>query len=274
MATDLPLISVIMAAQNEEAYLEQAIAGIEAQTYPAWELIVVNDGSTDGTGDIAAAAARRSPRIRTMEIPPPGVGVAEARNRGMAAAAGDLIAVADADDVAHPRRLEWQVSFFEEHPDIGAVGGWCEFVDVVTGERSTWRPPTEPREVRLYATRGNPIPHTTLTFRRDLLDEVDGYRDLDFKDYDFVVRLLSRRDGANLAQVLATVHVHPSSVMTGSRIRDLFGRGVRTRWRAVRLLAAPAARPVLYIRAVLLALVLLCRRTMERWRWRRDGRVP
>ena len=110
MATCGPLVTVVIPTRNRSALVQQAIASVEAQTYPNWELVVVDDGSTDGSVDILRS--RSHGRLQVISL---GNGdanaswssrVSRARNTGVAAGSGDLIAFLDSDDLWLPRRLE------------------------------------------------------------------------------------------------------------------------------------------------------------------------
>jgi glycosyltransferase involved in cell wall biosynthesis len=109
------LASVVIAAFNEERYLGEAIESVLAQTYRPFELIVVDDGSTDGTADIAGA----HPEVRLLRQPNRGLGAA--RNAGVAAAIGEYLAFHDADDLMTPGKLSTQVGFLERHTECGCV---------------------------------------------------------------------------------------------------------------------------------------------------------
>ena len=108
-------ISVIITAYNREAYLAEAIESVLAQTRPAAEIIVVDDGSTDRTGEIA----RSYPQVTYVAQENQGIG--GARNTGVARATGDLLAVLDSDDAWTPRKLELQAAALELHPELDFV---------------------------------------------------------------------------------------------------------------------------------------------------------
>lgn len=112
-------ISVVMAAYNGENYVGEAIESILAQTEKSLELIVVNDGSTDGTKSVLEKFS--DPRVRIVNLPV-NCGIATARNVGMACVEGDYLAVMDADDVALPARLETQLQFMEKNPAVHILG--------------------------------------------------------------------------------------------------------------------------------------------------------
>ncbi len=117
----MPQVSVLMSVFNGERYLPEAINSILAQTFRDFELIVVDDGSTDSTADILREYAQGDSRLRLLrhEV---NQGQAAALNWALGDARGSFIATMDADDISAPHRLERQVEFLRSHPDIGAVG--------------------------------------------------------------------------------------------------------------------------------------------------------
>ena len=120
-----PVISIMMPAYNAELYIAQAIESVLAQSYPHWELIVVNDGSTDKTSDIAARYA--DPRIKVFHQP--NGGESSARNAALRHAQGESMAFLDADDVYLPLHLELTVSYLQTHPNRDGVytdGYYCD----------------------------------------------------------------------------------------------------------------------------------------------------
>src|SRR5215216_609767 len=112
-----------MPAYNSDRWLTQAIESIQAQSLSNFELIVVDDGSADKTSQIASAAARRDPRIRTAGQNHQGI--ASALNHGISLAHSPIVARMDADDIAAPDRLQTQLAFLNAHPHIAAVGSWA-----------------------------------------------------------------------------------------------------------------------------------------------------
>ena len=122
--TTLPLVTVIMPVFDAEAVLARALAGLVAQNWSALEILVVDDGSTDDSREIAAAAAARDPRIRLLPQPR-NAGAYAARNAGMAAARGRFITIHDADDWSHPAKIRSQVLPLIAEPALAAtVSHW------------------------------------------------------------------------------------------------------------------------------------------------------
>src|SRR5579871_3528567 len=114
-----PLVSVVMPVRDGERWLVEALDSIRAQTLIDYELIAVDDGSSDATPRLLELAAQRDERIRVIRLPP--AGLVTALNRGIAASLGRFIARIDADDRASPDRLQLQADFLSAHPEIGLL---------------------------------------------------------------------------------------------------------------------------------------------------------
>jgi glycosyltransferase involved in cell wall biosynthesis len=115
-----PLVTVAMSAYNASGTIDLALRSILTQTYPNWELILVDDGSTDRTAEIVSHV--KDSRIRFIQEPSGNMGLAARLNQCVRLARGQYIARMDADDVAYPQRLEHQVQFLEAHRDIDLLG--------------------------------------------------------------------------------------------------------------------------------------------------------
>jgi len=122
-----PLVSVLLPVWNGERFLRASIDSIASQTFRAFELIVISDGSTDGSLEIAREAAGLDSRI--VVLPLPHDGLPAALNAGIAAARGAYLARMDADDLAVPARLERQVAYLDAHPHCVVVGSAVDVVD-------------------------------------------------------------------------------------------------------------------------------------------------
>lgn len=122
----IPRVSVVIPTYNNARYIWQAIDSVLGQTFQSFELIVVDDGSNDDTADCVARYG--DPRVRYLYNDRQ-LGIAGARNRGVAAAHGEYTAALDSDDIAEPTRLARQVAFLDSHPDHAAVGSWARWID-------------------------------------------------------------------------------------------------------------------------------------------------
>jgi glycosyltransferase involved in cell wall biosynthesis len=193
--TTPPPISVVLPAFNAATTVARAVDSIRRQTWTDWELIVVDDGSKDGTGPIVRALASREPRVRVVTTAHRGI--ATALNTGVDEARGQFIARMDADDEAHAERLGQQLSLFEHHGELGLVGSLVEFggdranaagyalhVDWMNGL-------VTPQEIALNRFVESPFAHPSVMFRRELVDRYGGYRQGDFpEDYELWLRWL------------------------------------------------------------------------------------
>ena len=119
----LPLVSILLPVRNEELLLTAALDSLNRQTMTDWELVCVDDGSTDATPSILAGAARRDRRIRLLQTA--GKGLVAALNTGLGACRAPLVARMDGDDISHPRRLELQTATMTAEPDLGLAA--CAF---------------------------------------------------------------------------------------------------------------------------------------------------
>lgn len=209
------LVSIIVAAYNAERYIAEAIESVLAQTHRDWELLIVDDGSTDSTQ--AQAASFDDERIRVLSESHVGV-LAQVRNRGIASARGEAIALLDADDMWLERKLERQVEILVERSSVGLVHtGAAPFVEGVAGRRVQVR--TQPTFRRLL--ENNFLFSSSVVIRRSLLDEhgpFDSDPVLDGSpDYDLWLRLAPRTEFAFVDDVLLLYRVHGEQMSANRR---------------------------------------------------------
>jgi len=209
-----PAVTVLMPVRNGERFVRAAIASILAQTWTGFELVIVDDGSTDGTaGVIASFADTRIRVIRNQSSE----GLARALNRGLAAAQAPLVARHDGDDVAHPERLETQLAFLRANPEVVLLGAQVRVLDE-RGRASNppgWRRALTHDGIRFQSTFDNPFIHSSVVFRRDIIrDDLGGY-DPAFtsgEDFDLWSRVAARYEVRNLPQRLVDFRMHPASM--------------------------------------------------------------
>jgi hypothetical protein len=167
-----PKVTVLMAVYNGQRFLRAAIESVLDQTLADLELLVVDDCSTDNTPHILDGL--RTPRLRVIrnEV---NLGPGGARNEGLRNAAGEYIAVLDADDVACPERIASQVAYLDVHSEVALLGTACEIIDENGACVRVFYPPTDPTVLRWDLHFRNRIVHSTVMYRRDLALKVGGY---------------------------------------------------------------------------------------------------
>lgn len=203
-----PRVSVFIPVHNREHYIRVSVNSILAQRYTDFELIVVDDGSTDATPEVLAAFD--DPRL-VVHRHPVNLGIPAARNSGLQLARGEYIALLDSDDHAYPERLARQVDFLDRHPGIVQVGSWCSFMDQngrMLGR--VRRQPLDPAEVHAHMLFHCPVINRTVMARTAVLRSL-GYR-AEFprcQDYDMHVRLIEHGHRlANMGEILVCGREH------------------------------------------------------------------
>jgi glycosyltransferase involved in cell wall biosynthesis len=190
-----PLVSVVLPVRDGASTLRAAIRSICHQTLSDWELVVVDDGSTDGSAEVAASMAVPDQRIKVIRQAR--AGLVPALEAGLQEARGRYIARMDADDISYPDRLASQVDLLEWNSDIGLVGGQVEYGGDANANAGyalhvDWiNSLVKPEEILLNRFIESPLAHPSVMFRRDLVDRHDGYRDGPFpEDYELWLRWL------------------------------------------------------------------------------------
>ena len=217
----MPKVSVVMPVFNSSEWIAEAISSVRAQSLPEFELIIVDDGSTDQTDLLIANATRDDARIRTVRQDR--LGVAAALNCGNALARSPIIARMDGDDIADPDRLRKQLSFLEAHPGVAAVGSWAHVIDERgrrTGER---RPETEPSALQSLLAKTNPFIHSSMMLWAEAVRGVGGYRAAleGAEDYDLWLRISEQAQLANLPEFLLSYRRHSASASATAAPRQL-----------------------------------------------------
>lgn len=170
--TDSPRVSILMTVYNAAPWLREAVDSIVEQTYTSWELIVIENGSTDASREILASYA--DPRVRVISMAE-NMGRTPALRHAFDLVRGEYVAVLDADDVAAPTRLAKQVAFLDAHPDVALVGSWTRRIDGDGHDVGRWEFPTDAAELRDRLGFANPIVHSAAMYRASLAREVGGY---------------------------------------------------------------------------------------------------
>jgi len=210
-------ISVLLPVRNAGPYLSDALDSLWRQTLPDFEVIAVDDGSTDGSGEALERIARRERRLRVLRQESRGLPLT--LNIGLAHAHGDLIARQDADDLAYPRRFELQHQLLRSHPEVSVVG--CRVTLLPRGFRGAGMRRWVEWHNRLLthdamardALVDSPLAHGSAMIRRSALSAVRGWRDGEWpEDVDLWLRLIeSGARFAKVARVLYAWRQHPTS---------------------------------------------------------------
>ena len=208
-----PAISVILPVYNAEAYVREAVESILAQTFMDFELIIINDGSTDGSGAILRELAARDARIVLVERP--NDGYVSALNKGLEMARADLIARMDADDVSMPERFALQYARMIQEPELAVLGSFIRVMDKVGNIIRLREYPLTPKEAAHHVERDCPVGHPTVMMRRDAVLKAGGYRKAfsHAEDYELWLRMSDLGYAmANLPQPLLNYRVHGANV--------------------------------------------------------------
>ena len=208
-----PAVSVLIPVYNCEAHLRAAIDSLLAQTFSDFELIVIDDGSTDGSTAIARGYRDRRVRVERFER---NSGLSAALNHGLQMVHAPLVARQDADDVSRPDRLAAQVAVLRARPEVALVGSQARAIDG-SGRtmRMVWRP-IEDLSVRWYALLDNPFIHTSVMFRRGAALACGGFNaafDPFSQDFALWWRIMQRHQVKNVDQPLVDYRVNPASIM-------------------------------------------------------------
>lgn len=211
-------LSVVLSTYNEEKYIAKAIRSILDQTYPYFELIIVNDGSTDGTLDVVRSF--EDPRIFIVDKP--NSGLPDSLNKGIEKSKYDWIARMDGDDIAEPTRFENQIKYIED--SVGVIGGQFRVIDENDNLRSSnvsKKPLTTSKCKRWILFGMSPLAHPSVLIRKSLLQKYGGY-DANFKaaqDNELWGRLSPSTRIINIPDVVLRYRKHNNNIT--SKRQDL-----------------------------------------------------
>jgi glycosyltransferase involved in cell wall biosynthesis len=193
-----PLISILLPVCDANAYLDECMASLGRQTLEDFEVVAVNDGSTDGSAEALDEWAAHDPRVRVVHREHEGL--VASLNAGLELCRAPFVARMDADDVSHPRRFELQVAEMEDLPWVGAVSclvrhfpwhGVGEGYRIYEGWLNSLSTPEAIGRERFVES---PVAHPSVLVRREAFDLVGGYHDTEWaEDYDLWLRLLEAR---------------------------------------------------------------------------------
>ena len=229
-----PIVSVLLPVYNAEPYLREAVESVLSQSFADFELVVINDGSTDNSLPILRGYGEKDPRVR----------VVTRENRGITATLNELIGLArgkyaarmDADDISEPGRLGRQVEFLENFMSHVAVGTWFTLISDVGPIGTVVKHPRAHEEIEKQLLSGcTAICHPTSMVRLDAYRAVSGYRP-EFEaaeDLDLWLRLSEVGRLANIQDVLLQYRLHRNSVSErlGQKQFDAAKRACESAWK-------------------------------------------
>lgn len=208
-----PTISVIMPAYNAADYIESAIKSILCQTYENFELIVINDGSTDDTESIVTKLANDDSRI--FVINQPNLGIVESLNRGLKISRGTYIARMDADDISLPTRFQRQLNEFSTNPRLIACGTWFQKIDNCGKKLSSFfNPPITNKHCKQYLLLKNCFAHPSIMLRRNIPScKLEYNHDYVYaEDYKLWSDIQEHGDFYNIPEKLLLYRVHRNQI--------------------------------------------------------------
>ena len=210
-----PEVTVLMPVYNGEPYLKAAIESVLAQTYRDFELLIINDASTDASAQTIAGFS--DPRIRLLANPK-NLNLIGTLNRGLNEAAGRYIARMDQDDISEPERLEAQVAFFKSNPGHVLLGTEAQIIspaDAFVGYEPAY---LDDATLRLALTAGNAFVHGSVMFKKETALEIGGYNPEAYlmEDYNLWLRLSKAGKVANLPRPLYRWRVTPTGMSSSN----------------------------------------------------------
>lgn len=221
-----PKITVLMPAYNAGKYLHEAISSVMEQSFHDFELLIVNDGSTDNT--LSVINTFQDDRIRV--ISQENAGVAAALNNGLQHSYAPVIARFDADDICYPDRLQVQYDFISSHSYYSIVGSAVDYVDVAGNYVFTFYPSGKNNEelIRPDFTIC-PFIHSSVMYKRDVVLDAGGYNEhaYTFEDHLLWKNLLKKENACNLGRSLIKVRLNPESITIDEKWRTYQFRNIK-----------------------------------------------
>lgn len=227
----VPLISVVLPALNAKRWIAEALESLRNQTFQDFEVLLIDDGSTDDTVAIAHGAGLES--LRVMQGPRRGVGAARAL--GVASSSSMFIATQDADDISHPQRFEKQIAFMLSHPNCVVLGSKARLVDEQGGVVGIINVPEKNRSAAFTLNLKSPFVHTSVLMRRQAILRAGNYRagptKIFAEDYDLWTRIAQFGDLHNIQEPLVSYRINSISATGAYRQAALetgFSIAIRT----------------------------------------------
>jgi glycosyltransferase involved in cell wall biosynthesis len=221
-----PKVTVLMPAYNADKYIGEAIASVLEQSFTDFELLIINDGSTDKTEKIIRSF--KDPRI--VLISQENKGVSAALNLGLSHARANYIARFDADDICLPNRLKVQYDFITTYPEYTIIGSAVEYMDADGHYIFTHHPEGHlNEEIQQLKYTICPFIHSSVFYKKDAVVNNGGYNEhaYTYEDHFLWVNILKNEKACNLSQALIKVRLNPESITIDERWRTRKFRSIK-----------------------------------------------
>lgn len=229
-----PKISLIIGVYNGAEKLRESLDSVLSQSFTDFEVVVVNDASTDETSFVLNEYATRDTRIKIVTNEK-NLGLTKSLNRGIGVSSGEYIARMDNGDISYPTRFEKQVAFLDEHKEYSMVGSFANLTDDASVVIGQLRYPTKHDDIVRKLIRHNLFVHSSVMVRRSALEEVGFYNEAwkYAQDYELFFRMVQRGKVANIAEPLVSYRISEQSI-TKSKNKKQVMFAIRARWEAIR----------------------------------------
>ncbi|MCE5181796.1 MAG: glycosyltransferase [Betaproteobacteria bacterium] len=252
-----PRVSVLMTIYNAAPYLRAAIDSLIGQSFHDWELIAVENGSTDTSLSVLKSYLDSRVKVFPLEK---NIGRTPALRFAFDQAQGDYIAILDADDISSPDRLVRQVEFLDRHTDVALVGAWAHYIDEHGKVFDEFEPPVDQEELQDCLGWINPIVHSSAMYRRQLAQEAGGYPPnfVWAQDFGLTLALAQRAKIAMIDDYLCQIRVLAASMTRSKKYQVLVAEETKMLFqRAADLLELSAKGCRLNRRAIAIAEIRL-----------------
>ncbi|MFT4202931.1 MAG: glycosyltransferase family A protein [Chitinophagaceae bacterium] len=213
-------LTVVMPAYNASRYIYQTLEAIVAQTFPAWQLVVVNDCSNDDTASTVEGWSGRDDRIQLVNNQQ-NLKVAKSMNKGIALVDTKYFARIDSDDVPLPTHFEKLVAFLEAHPDIDICGSQVLTIDSQGAFRRKWNYETDSDWIKMSAIFACPFLQSSVVMNTNVIKELGGYSpEMELvEDYELWIRALTRYKAANIPDYTMQYRIHDSNMSETNKLK-------------------------------------------------------
>jgi glycosyltransferase involved in cell wall biosynthesis len=225
-----PRVSVLMPVYNAERFLADAVGSILGQTYRDFELIIVDDGSIDGTPDIIWDFAKKDSRLRLVRNKS-NLGIVKTLNKGLLLCQGEYVVRMDADDISTPDRLSKQIHFMENHPDVAVLGASVSYIDAESRVLGVVRRSTIGKSL----LSANPLLHPTVVIQKRALDRIGAHYEEKYlyaEDYFLWLRLAKEGNLGVIPDVVLNYRISREAIRV-KRLKQVLCATLRVKWDAV-----------------------------------------